>query len=565
MFFCRRFNSDSSRFIFRQPRSGPEGRNLDLSPRDELDFLMDEVGADLWIGHEQENEHAYFETPANIDRNFQDRAELGKVQVQTPSGESLTLFYDVGCVFIYVNPGDTLGGIRNRLSSLDEFSYLEDMRGPKDTQFNVPATKVQAHDWIPIPLEQTDRMISNGDFVDYCKLGLNDIKAHPKYGPYFREVARLGVTDDDLLVLMLTVAKIESGGKPLGTNSLHRYEPHHNSFSFSHFHILMKGAGDDAQMALQMGEGQSYHPRNGAKLFLAFVVEKFLDRSITDVEDVAARMKKFLPLDGNYEAFSRFYNGNAPDSYIRDLERHHLESKGEFENGFPEISIPERAEFYRLEMEARDVRIYQRPRTDDLRTVIEDLNVTIGLGVVSMEKLYDEAALYMGVVYGSSSMDRVIDRVGIGGSGSDFYVVICRGDTCSPKIYLDGRIGDEDGEFVGPLMPTPAVGPQTPAGPAIAAGSESDEVSVLSEYISQGFNFERVGGDSLSVVIQRLERDEVQNLYSTALYVDANMERVTNKKYVQPNDQLGLGQKGGEWMIVLCRGSDGECFEFPVQ
>lgn len=122
---------------------------------------------------------------------------------------------------------------------------------------------------------------------------------------------------------MLAIAKQESGGKPIGQFELHRWEPHQSAFSFSLFHVLMKGAGMRARQHLDMTEGQLYHPKNAAKLFLAFLCEKSRKGKLCDPE-------RFFPLMKNLNSFARFYNGAAwkriNPHYTRHLRKYYHQS-----------------------------------------------------------------------------------------------------------------------------------------------------------------------------------------------------------------------------------------------
>jgi hypothetical protein len=177
--------------------------------------------------------------------------------------------------------------------------------------------------WIPIPIVQNLRLLPEKDYVSYWRYGIEEMKSHPYYGVRAKDfIEKVGI--DELLRLMVAVAKTESGGKPVGQFEFHRYEPHKDAFSYSIFHVLMVGAGLDARRHLNMTEGQTYHPKNAGKLFLAFLLEKSTDPSkyfplLNDKKvKVKVRNRKgkkprwtYITISSNLSEFSSFYNGKG--------------------------------------------------------------------------------------------------------------------------------------------------------------------------------------------------------------------------------------------------------------
>jgi hypothetical protein len=210
------------------------------------------------------------------------------------------IFQDVGLMFYFVREGDTISEIRERLLKYDEFSYLRE-QNTELTSFNIPAEKLRARMWLPIPVEAKDRHLSEAQFISYAHVGIDQMLEHPEYGA---EVKRIldRVPRRELIATMIAVAKQEGGGKPLGQFELHRWEARYQSFSFSYFHVLMTGAGLVARRKLNLTEGQLYHPQNGVKLFLAFMVEKSRPRKHAD---------RLFPVLENQEEFAVFYNGTS--------------------------------------------------------------------------------------------------------------------------------------------------------------------------------------------------------------------------------------------------------------
>lgn len=232
------------------------------------------------------------------------------------------IFHDVELDFYLVQPGDTIFSITKRLSLYPQYAYLARQQARLQS-FNISPRELEARLWIPIPLENQDRHITDEQFVLWAREGLRSMARHHGYG---KEVIRLmslpGMTQDKLIATALAVARQESGGNPLGTNEFHRWEGagSHREFSFSMFHILMTpgGPGLRARKALMMTEGQTYHPTNATMLFVAFLIEKMRETTADEGGDL-------LPFDDpkKIEQFASFNNGRAWRSmnprYARNL------------------------------------------------------------------------------------------------------------------------------------------------------------------------------------------------------------------------------------------------------
>lgn len=232
------------------------------------------------------------------------------------------IFHDVELDFYLVQPGDTIFSITKRLSLYPQYAYLARQQ-TRLQSFNISPRELEARLWIPIPLENQDRHITDEQFVLWAREGLRSMVRHHEYG---KEVAHLmslpGMTQDKLIATALAVARQESGGNPLGTNEFHRWEGagSHREFSFSMFHILMTpgGPGLRARKALMMTEGQTYHPTNATMLFMAFLIEKMRETTADEAGDL-------LPFDDpkKIEQFASFNNGRAWRSmnprYARNL------------------------------------------------------------------------------------------------------------------------------------------------------------------------------------------------------------------------------------------------------
>ena len=230
----------------------------------------------------------------------------------------ISLIRDIGLTFYVVRRGDTKFGIRRKLSRLKEFSYLSGPEyGLKLTGFNLKAKDLRAGMLIPIPVEAKERRLTDEQFSNYCQKAIEEMKTDQKYGKKIERLLKK-VKEKELVTLMLAVAKQESGGKPLGQFEFHRWENHKRAFSFSIFHIVMRQAGFRARNKLEMTEGQTYHPKNAAKLFLAFLMEKARKN---DAEFyLALRTKK------EFERFAVFYNGRRWKKinpyYVKNLKKY---------------------------------------------------------------------------------------------------------------------------------------------------------------------------------------------------------------------------------------------------
>lgn len=213
--------------------------------------------------------------------------------------EGITIFRDVGLVFYKVVAGDTIGGIKEKLGKLSKFAYLKTLSDVKIRSFNIPPKLLQLGMWIPLPSPpDTKENLSDVAFIKYCDQAINDLKKNKIYGSKmtaFEFAAGKGA----IILAMTTIAKAESGGK-LGKFADRRYENGHKAFSYTIFHILMDDAGLKARRNLNMTVGQTLHPKNSVKLFLAFLFEK------AGKTDVA----RYFPLNKHFEDFATFYNGN---------------------------------------------------------------------------------------------------------------------------------------------------------------------------------------------------------------------------------------------------------------
>ena len=218
--------------------------------------------------------------------------------------------------------------MRNKLSKIPEFFYLNgdeydrSKPGNKTKSFNVPKESVKPGMFIPIPLDNKVREISPQDFANYCYDALHEMIQDSS--PYANDIkGLLHHTDEKSIVAsMLAFARSETAEEytnfvqPLGDVELHRREPAFKAFSFTYFHILMEKNSDGktagpwlkARLKLWLTEGQCYHPKNAAKLFLAYWIEK-----------TNGHINKIFPLtSNNIRDVGTKYNGSS--TYVQKLQ-----------------------------------------------------------------------------------------------------------------------------------------------------------------------------------------------------------------------------------------------------
>ena len=116
------------------------------------------------------------------------------------------IFDDVGLSFYLIRKGDTISEIRQKLGRYPEFSYLSKQTGKLDS-FNIPARKLRADMWLPIPIENKDRHLTEAQFVNYAAKAIDEIVKEERYG---EEVQRILAKVDQrtLVATMLAIANM---------------------------------------------------------------------------------------------------------------------------------------------------------------------------------------------------------------------------------------------------------------------------------------------------------------------------------------------------------------------
>lgn len=295
-------------------------------------FLVALTGLGLWAGGRQvkrdalarqdipvlsaprhafyDGKPAYFVRHANGDLTVQERRATRTLR------DGSVLLDDGDLTFYRVRRGDTVSRIRQRLGRQREFDHFGEQLAKLDS-FNIPPQYLQAKMWLPLPMDRGDREVRPDQFLAYATTAIREMRDRGYYTRAMRNFLA-DVSWQDLTALTMATAMQEAGGQPLGRLELHRWEQGPRAFSFGYCHVVMVGPGLRARQRLGLTEGQTYHPVNSAKLFLAFLFEK------------AAEMGKdpadFFPLKGKRaQAYAAFYNGKYwrqinPD-YVANVER----------------------------------------------------------------------------------------------------------------------------------------------------------------------------------------------------------------------------------------------------
>ncbi len=227
-----------------------------------------------------------------------------KRRTDKESVPGLTIFHDIGRDFVFVPKGESIAQIKKRLSQNPRYSYLKEQKSALKS-FNI---QLQEGDeplqekFVPIPLSEKERKISDLDFAFYCLEAIEQMRHEPRYAREMENLLEVA-SKKELIATMFAVAKQEGGGKPLGQFVWQRYEPGSKAFSYSVFHVLMRGPGRKAREHLNITEGQlASHPVQAGKVFLGFLIEK-------QVFERHRSLDAILPLRSKTIAFTNFYNG----------------------------------------------------------------------------------------------------------------------------------------------------------------------------------------------------------------------------------------------------------------
>lgn len=228
-------------------------------------------------------EKEYFKNPDFFNKEFKTIID------ETYRDKWVTLIRDAWMTFYIVQDGETKKEkIREKLSSIPEFSYLKDsVYTDKIKGFNVPDASLKKGLYIPIPVKIEDRKIDIEEFREYSKIAIQQMKNDPHYWEKTNQLIEQ-IWEEQVINTMIAFARCETAMDqetfidPIWTTELHRWEPRYSSFSFSFYHILMEKNADGktpwpwlkARQNLWLTEWQCYHPINAWKLFLWYCFEK---------------------------------------------------------------------------------------------------------------------------------------------------------------------------------------------------------------------------------------------------------------------------------------------------
>lgn len=228
------------------------------------------------------------------------------------------IFHDIGLDFYEMTPEDTsVLGIKAKLAKYPQYSYLT-KQNRRLVSFNVSDEDLPNVKEIPIPQKNAERRVSDEDFSRYAHRAIAELKLDPAYKAGLERILRK-VSEDELVASMIAVAKQESGKEHIGDFEQHLYQANQHTFSYSYYHVLDNGAGLRARQHLEMTRGQTYHPLNASKLFLAFLIEKS--------QDSETKLGSLFPLDQHAEAFAVFYNGKYfKPEYTENLREYYTKA-----------------------------------------------------------------------------------------------------------------------------------------------------------------------------------------------------------------------------------------------
>lgn len=266
------------------------------------DWTKLSVGAELmipeWITKSRSEKKVFpkRETQGKIEP--EDQQYSGSESLVFPGG--IVLEREGPMCFYIVKKGETLGDIVKRMSKQPRFAYLKEAYGDGSWKnrlkgFNINAKHLCEGMRLPIPLKKEERRMTPDQMKSCCAQALGEIQKHPHYGPIVQELVQV-YGKDVFLRCLLSVAEQES---KLGNVALHRYEPHIESFSYGHYHVLVgdvvtsvkdkdgnvlktnrrPGTGKLACRNLGITPGELCDPVVGTMGFLADLIEKIASRN----------------------------------------------------------------------------------------------------------------------------------------------------------------------------------------------------------------------------------------------------------------------------------------------
>ncbi|PIQ77481.1 hypothetical protein COV82_04340 [Candidatus Peregrinibacteria bacterium CG11_big_fil_rev_8_21_14_0_20_46_8] len=340
------------------------------------------------------------------------------------------IFRDVGLVFYIVeNDEETIAEIRQKLGRYPEFAHVQKPT-KKVSGFNIPQKSLKKGMFIPIPLKAEERVLEDTEFAEYCSEAIRDMRLHSAYGKRVDEILDR-VDEDTLVATMIAAAKQESGGKPLGQFVFHRWEPGPGAFSFSIFHVVQTGPGIAARRKLNMTEGQLYHPKNAAQLFLAYLIEKN-----------GRRTADYFPIDKDWDAWARMYNGKywkrINPHYVGNMKKYYAQA---LQDEAPQV----RPEYWA----GNNVEMFPIQYGMDIGTAIRHSN-TVNSNAAHRENILGNRknvfALrklvfnYLKTRYKSDKWYAGRDKIGIGFDAQGVFLIFQRDNDEKEVIYLPSSV-----------------------------------------------------------------------------------------------------------------------------
>lgn len=223
--------------------------------------------------------------------------------------------------YYVVQPWDTTKIIRDRLSHIQEFSYLNEKQyapgawGRSYLGFNIRNNSLKPGNKIPIPIETEKRQIEDKEFFNKSKTAIDKMlnSWNPNYAEKIRKLVN-SAWKDSLALVMTAFAKKETTNTPtlpIWTGQLYRYETT-NRYSISYFHILMEWVWKKARDNLWFKDADCYDPVKSWMLFLAFWCE------------CKPNLDNYLNPNKSWWAYraASVYNYNVRNTYSKSLQNH---------------------------------------------------------------------------------------------------------------------------------------------------------------------------------------------------------------------------------------------------
>lgn len=223
--------------------------------------------------------------------------------------------------FRKVKAGQTLGEVHRALQQDERFAYLNnDSYDPSKSGnvfgWNIKSGVLQPGMLVPVPLDRAETLITQKAFIQSSGEAVDAIKSHPTYGNFVTWLEK-DLGRNHLMKIMVVFASKESD---MGSTQLHRFEPHHQAYSYSLFHILDEWPWRAALQWLWFTVADVMNdPAKASQWFRAYRYEKFDD--LKNNKNFGKRYdtpSKFFA-KSNLKTCWKLYNGSA--SYGTELKK----------------------------------------------------------------------------------------------------------------------------------------------------------------------------------------------------------------------------------------------------